>query len=56
MEHRLEHQVEQLRAATEPNDLIDPKSLNTLTRRCVREAFRVVTAVQRSLSSELVYG
>jgi CBS domain-containing protein len=56
MELRLEHQVEQLRAATEPDDFIDPKSLNTLTRRYVRDAFRVVAAVQRSLSSEMVYG
>jgi CBS domain-containing protein len=56
MELRLEHQVEQLRAGTEPDDFIDPKPLNVLTRRYVREAFRVVTSVQRSLSSEMVYG
>jgi CBS domain-containing protein len=55
-ELRLEHQVEQLRAAKDPDDFIDPSSLNPLTRRYVREAFRVVTAVQRALSSELVYG
>jgi CBS domain-containing protein len=54
-ELRLEHQVEQLRAATDPDDYIDPSSLNPLTRRYVREAFRVVTTVQRALSSELVY-
>jgi CBS domain-containing protein len=54
-ELRLEHQVEQLRAAKEPDDFVDPGSLNALTRRYVREAFRVVTAVQRALSSELVY-
>jgi CBS domain-containing protein len=54
-ELRLEHQVEQLRAARDTDDFVDPRSLNMLTRRYVREAFRVVTAVQRALSSELVY-
>jgi CBS domain-containing protein len=52
---RLEHQVEQLRAAAAPDDFVDPRSLNALTRRYVREAFRVVAAVQRSLSRGLVY-
>ena len=55
MELRLEHQVEQLRAGGRPDDFVDPSSLNPLTRRYVREAFRVVTAVQRTLSDELVY-
>jgi CBS domain-containing protein len=56
MELRLRHQVEQLRSAADPDDFVDPSSLNALSRRYVREAFRVVTAVQRSLSNELVYG
>ena len=55
MELRLEHQVEQLRAGGTPDDFVDPSSLNPLTRRYVREAFRVVTAVQRTLNNELVY-
>jgi CBS domain-containing protein len=55
-ELRLEHQVQQLQAAQSPDDFVNPASLNALTRRYVREAFRVVTAVQRALSSELVYG
>jgi CBS domain-containing protein len=55
MELRLEHQVEQLRAGGTPDDFVDPSSLNPLTRRYVRDAFRVVTAVQRTLSNELVY-
>jgi CBS domain-containing protein len=54
-ELRLEHQVEQLRAAGDPDDFVDPSSLNALTRRYLREAFRVVTAVQRTLSTKLVY-
>jgi CBS domain-containing protein len=55
-ELRLEHQVEQLRAGSDPDDFVDPRALDRLTRRYVREAFRVVTAVQRALSSALVYG
>jgi CBS domain-containing protein len=55
-ELRLEHQVQQLRAARPPDDFVDPRTLNALTRRYVREAFRVVAAVQRALSSEVVYG
>jgi CBS domain-containing protein len=52
---RLEHQVEKLRNAEAPDDFIDPKSLNKLTRRYIREAFREVTAVQRQLSSGLAF-
>lgn len=52
---RLEHQSEQLQTAQAADDFIDPGSLNTLTRRYVREAFREVTAVQRELSSGLVF-
>jgi CBS domain-containing protein len=54
-ELRLEHQVEQLRAAEAPDDFVDPKRLNTLARRYVREAFRVVAATQRALTNDLVY-
>jgi CBS domain-containing protein len=50
---RLEHQVEQLRRGLEPNDHLDPKGLNQLTRRYLRDAFREVAAVQKSLSGEL---
>jgi CBS domain-containing protein len=54
-ELRLGHQVEQLRAGRDPDDFIDPRTLNPLTRRYVRDAFRVVAAAQRVLSNELVY-
>jgi CBS domain-containing protein len=47
---RLEHQVEQLRAGRPPDDFIDPESLNDLTRRYVRDAFRAVAGVQRGLA------
>jgi CBS domain-containing protein len=50
---RLEHQVRQLEAGAEPDNHIDPKQLNPLTRRYLRDAFREVAAVQRSLVAEL---
>ena len=44
---RLAHQVEQLKAGVEPDDFLDPGALSTLTRRSLKEAFRVVAGVQR---------
>jgi CBS domain-containing protein len=55
-ELRLDHQVGQLRAGRPVDDFIDPKALDPLTRRYVREAFRVVSGTQRALTNELVYG
>jgi CBS domain-containing protein len=51
---RLENQIQQLERGNEPNDYVDPKELSELTRRYLRDAFREVAAVQKSLSSELV--
>jgi CBS domain-containing protein len=53
-ELRLENQVQQLERGNEPNDYVDPKELSELTRRYLRDAFREVAAVQKSLSSWLV--
>jgi CBS domain-containing protein len=53
---RLEHQVRQLEAGADPDDHLDPKDLNPLTRRYLRDAFREVAAVQKSLSGELTWG
>ncbi len=50
---RLEHQVGQLMDGREPDNHLDPKQLDPLTRRYLRDAFREVSAVQRSLTSEL---
>jgi CBS domain-containing protein len=50
---RLEHQVAQLEEGREPDDRIDPKQLDPLTRRYLRDAFREVATVQRTLSGEL---
>jgi len=51
---RLEHQIQQLERGDEPDDHVDPKDLSELTRRYLRDAFREVAAVQKSLSSALV--
>jgi CBS domain-containing protein len=52
---RLEHQVRQLEAGAPPDDHLDPKLLNPLTRRYLRDAFRAVASVQKGLTSELVW-
>jgi CBS domain-containing protein len=53
---RLEHQIRQLERGDEPNDYVDPKDLSELTRRYLRDAFREVAAVQKSLSSGRAWG
>jgi CBS domain-containing protein len=53
---RLEHQVEQVRGGDEPDDYIDPATLNPLTRRYLRDAFAEVRAVQKTLAAELRHG
>jgi CBS domain-containing protein len=50
---RLEHQVGLLEQGREPNNHVDPKQLDPLTRRYLRDAFREVSAVQRTLTSDL---
>jgi CBS domain-containing protein len=50
---RMEHQVEQLRAGQEPDDLIDPKELPPLTRSALKNAFRAVARVQRGIAVQL---
>ena len=46
-EMRMDHQVERLRAGSEPDDLLDPHELNALERRYLREAFREVSKLLR---------
>jgi CBS domain-containing protein len=50
---RMEHQVEQLRAGREPDNLIEPESLAPLTRTALKEAFRAVARVQRGVGLQL---
>lgn len=49
---RLEHQVAQARRGEEPNDFVDPKELGPVTRQGVKETFRTIDRVQRSLAAE----
>jgi CBS domain-containing protein len=53
---RLEHQIGQLRAGDAPDDYLDPAALSPLTRSYLREAFRAVASVQKSVASELSVG
>jgi CBS domain-containing protein len=53
---RLDHQVEQLRRGEEPDDFIDPTTLNPLARSYLRSAFRAIASVQSGLASELSLG
>lgn len=50
---RMEHQVAQLRAGGQPDNLIEPKSLTPFTRTSLKEAFRAVARVQRAVEVKL---
>jgi signal-transduction protein with cAMP-binding, CBS, and nucleotidyltransferase domain len=51
----MEHQVRQLEVGTDPDNYLDPKGLNALTRRYLREAFRQVASTQKRLAAELAW-
>ena len=53
IEKEIEHQIAQLEEGSEPDDRLDPQQLDPLTRRYLRDAFREVAAVQRSLAGGL---
>jgi CBS domain-containing protein len=50
---RLEHQVAQLEAGSEPDDHLDPGALSPLMRTYLKEAFRAVASVQKRVAGEL---
>jgi CBS domain-containing protein len=50
---RLEHQAAQVRAGDQPDDFVDPAALGPITRRGLKEAFRIIASEQKGLSSEL---
>lgn len=52
---RLDHQVELLRAGKPADDFIDPRTLNPLARRYLRDAFRAIASIQRALANELEF-
>ena len=49
---RLEHQCEQFRDGLLVDDFVDPRELGPITRRALREAFRSIARVQRSMATE----
>jgi CBS domain-containing protein len=53
---RMSHQVDALRAGKRPDDDIDPRQLDALTRRYLKDAFRAVASAQRGLASEIDLG
>ncbi|MGA9634816.1 MAG: putative nucleotidyltransferase substrate binding domain-containing protein, partial [Solirubrobacterales bacterium] len=52
-ELRLEHQVRQLERGEQPDDHLDPRTFEPLYRRYLRDAFREVAAIQRSMERKL---
>jgi CBS domain-containing protein len=54
-ELRMKHQVRQLEEGSSPDDYVDPKALDALTRRNLREAFRLVASTQKRLDPGVVW-
>jgi len=50
---RMQHQVDALRRGARPDDSIDPRRLDPLTRRYLKESFRAVERVQRGVANEM---
>lgn len=50
---RLRHQADQLRAGVPADDAVDPRTLGPLTRRSLKEAFRLILMAQRLLATTL---
>lgn len=50
---RMEHQVDALRRGIPPDDHLAPSTLSPLTRSYLKDAFRAVAAIQRSLQGEM---
>ncbi len=49
LELRIDHQMEQLAAGQQPDDLLDPAPMTPVTRGQLRSVFRAMSAVQREL-------
>ncbi|MDX6551271.1 MAG: hypothetical protein QOJ31_1955 [Gaiellales bacterium] len=50
---RMQHQVAALREGRPPDDTIDPKRLEPLTRRYLKSAFQAVAQVQRTVANSM---
>jgi CBS domain-containing protein len=53
---RMSHQVDALRSGRRPDDNIDPRQLDALTRRYLKDAFRAVASAQRGVASDIDLG
>jgi CBS domain-containing protein len=47
-------EIDAIRAGTAPTRYLDPRDLDSLTRRLLRETFRVISAVQATLEGEWI--
>ena len=52
---RLDHQVDALRAGRPADDFVDPRTLTPLARRFLRDAFRAIASIQRTLENDLEF-
>jgi CBS domain-containing protein len=52
---RLDHQVTAIRAGRPADDFIDPRTLSPLARRFLRDAFRAIASIQRTLENEIEF-
>jgi len=50
---RLDHQVANVRAGLEPDDFVDPTTIGPLSRRELKESFRIIARAQKLLASDL---
>jgi CBS domain-containing protein len=50
---RLDHQVAQLVAGVEPNDVVELAALSPLQRNYLKETFRAIVSVQRRVLNDL---
>jgi signal-transduction protein with cAMP-binding, CBS, and nucleotidyltransferase domain len=50
---RLEHQVRQVRASTEPDDFVDPAELGPIVRLGLKESFRIIGSEQQGLATQI---
>jgi CBS domain-containing protein len=51
----LDHEVHMIRSGTTPSTYVDPRTLDPLTRRHLRESFRAVTEIQHRIDQDWHY-
>jgi CBS domain-containing protein len=50
---RLQHQADQVRAGTDPDDFVNPATIGPVARGSLKEAFRVIRKAQETLAATL---